>query len=242
MSPRDGGALVTGAGQRLGRAFAVALGQRGMRVAVHYNSSAKGAQQTAGIIIGAGGRADVFQADLSQPDGPKLLIDAVRKSIGSLDVVVNSAAGMARTPFGDVTPEQWDPIFALNLRAPFFVAQHAARIMGKGGVIVNIADLAAFETWPGYVPHAISKAGVVKMTESLAKVLAPNIRVNAIAPGAVLLPEDWDEAQAKRFMATTPLEAIGKPEDAVAAMLYLIDAEFVTGETIVVDGGRRIRK
>ena len=108
--------------------------------------------------------------------------------------------------------------------------------------VINIADLAPFETWPGYLPHAISKAGVVKMTESLAKVLAPNVRVNAVAPGAVLLPDDWDETQEKRFMATTPLESIGKPEDAVAAMLYLIDAEFVTGETIVVDGGRRIRK
>lgn len=242
MTRRDGVALVTGAGHRLGRAFAVALGARGMRVAVHYNSSADSAKETVRIIEEAGGRAQLFQADLSDPNGPKTLIDSIKKEIGSLDVLVNSAAGMVRTPFGDVTPEEWDSIFALNLRAPFFVAQNAGRIMGKGSVIVNIADLAAFETWPGYVPHAISKAGVVKMTESLAKVLAPNIRVNAIAPGAVLLPEDWDEAQSKRFTATTPLEAIGKPEHAVDAMLYLVDAEYVTGETIVVDGGRRIRK
>ncbi|MEO8576061.1 MAG: SDR family oxidoreductase [Gemmatimonadales bacterium] len=242
MTRRGGVALVTGAGHRLGRAFAVALGARGMRVAVHYNSSSDGAKETVRMIEAAGGRAQLFQADLSDSDGPKKLIDSVKKEIGSLDVLVNSAAGMVRTPFGDVTPEEWDSIFALNLRAPFFVVQNAARVMEKGSVIVNIADLAAFETWPGYVPHAISKAGVVKMTESLAKVLAPNIRVNAIAPGAVLLPEDWDEAQSKRFTATTPLEAIGKPEDAVEAMLYLIDAEYVTGETIVVDGGRRIRK
>lgn len=240
---RGGGiALVTGAGHRLGRAFAVALGARGMRVAVHYNASAEGAKETARLIESAGGRAQLFQANLLDANGPEGLIDSVKKEFGSLDVLVNSAAGMVRTPFGDITPEQWDEIFALNLRAPFFVAQNAARIMGKGSVIVNIADLAAFETWPGYVPHSISKAGVVKMTESLAKVLAPNIRVNAVAPGAVLLPEDWDEAQSKRFVATTPLAAIGKPEDAVLAMLYLIDAEYVTGETILVDGGRRIRK
>ena len=242
MTRRGGVALVTGAGHRLGRAFAVALGERGMRVAVHYNASAEGAKETARIIEGAGGSAQLFQADLSDPYGPKALIDSVEKEVGSLDVVVNSAAGMVRTPFGEITPEKWDSIFALNLRAPFFVAQNAARIMVKGGVIVNIADLAAFETWPGYIPHTISKAGVVKMTESLAKVLAPDIRVNAIAPGAVLLPEDWDEAQSQRFVATTPLGAIGKPEDAVSAMLYLIDADYVTGETIVVDGGRRIRK
>lgn len=242
MTQRGGVALVTGAAHRLGRAFALALGARGMRLAVHYNSAADGASETAELIEAAGGKAQIFQADLTHPDGPKSLIDAIRKDIGSLDVLVNSAAVMERTPFGDVTPDEWDSIFALNLRAPFFLSQAASRIMGKGGVIINISDLAAFETWPGYVPHAISKAGLVKMTESLAKVLAPAIRVNAIAPGAVLLPEDWDEAQAKRFMATTPLEKIGKPEDAVAAMLYLIDAEFVTGETIVVDGGRRIRK
>ena len=229
MTHRGRVALVTGAGHRLGRAFAVALGQREMRVAVHYNASSEGAKETVRLIEDAGGRAQLFQADLLDANGPKRLIDSVKKEFGSLDVLVNSAAGMVRTPFGDITPEQWDEIFALNLRAPFFVAQNAARIMGKGSVIVNIADLAAFETWPGYVPHSISKAGVVKMTESLAKVLAPNIRVNAIAPGAVLLPKDWDEEQAKRIAATTPLAAIGRPEDAVLAMLYLIDAEYVTG-------------
>ncbi len=242
MTRRGGVALVTGAGRRLGRAFAIALGQRGMRVAVHYNVASEGAVETARMITEAGGSARVFQTDLSQLRGPQALIEAVKTEFSSLDVVVNSAAGMVRTPFTDVTPEEWDSIFALNLRAPFFVAQNAARIMGRGGVIINIADLAAYETWPAYVPHAISKAGVIKMTESLAKVLAPGIRVNAIAPGAVLLPEEWDEAQSKRFTATTPLERIGSPDHAVAAMLYLIDAEFVTGETIVVDGGRRIRK
>jgi pteridine reductase len=114
--------------------------------------------------------------------------------------------------------------------------------MTEGGVIINIADLAAYETWPAYVPHAISKAGVVKMTESLARVFAPKLRVNAIAPGAILLPDDWDEQTAKRFASTTPLQRLGSPDDAVAAMLYLLDAGYVTGETIVVDGGRRIRK
>lgn len=242
MTRRGGVALVTGAGRRLGRAFAIALGQRGLRVAVHYNTASEGAAETARLISEAGGSARVFQADLSQPKGPQALIEAIKTEFASLDVLVNSAAGMVRTPFNEVTPEDWDSIFALNLRAPFFVAQNAARIMSRGGVIINISDLAAYETWPGYVPHAISKAGVIKMTESLAKLLAPDIRVNAIAPGAVLLPEEWDEAQSKRFMATTPLERIGTTEDAVAAMLYLIDAEFVTGETIVVDGGRRIRK
>lgn len=242
MTHRGGAALVTGAGHRLGRAFAVALGQREMRVAVHYNAAADGAEETARLVREAGGQAHTVQADLSDRAGPGMLIDAVAGEFGSLDVLVNSAAVMVRTPFLEATPEDWDAIFALNLRAPFFLAQRAARIMTKGGVIINIADLAAFETWPDYMLHSISKTGVIKMTESLARVMAPRVRVNAIAPGAVLPPAGWDEEKSRTFAASTPLATLGKPDDAVAAMLYLIDAGFVTGETIVVDGGRRIRK
>jgi pteridine reductase len=131
---------------------------------------------------------------------------------------------------------------SLNLRAPFLVAQAAAAEMQTGGAIVNIADLAAFETWPSYIPHSISKAGIVKMTEGLARVLAPGIRVNAIAPGAVLLPDDWTDKTGERLADTTPLRRLGDPEDVVDAMLYLLSADYVTGETIIVDGGRRIRK
>jgi pteridine reductase len=235
-------ALVTGAGHRVGRAFAVALGARGYDLAVHYNASAGPADETVSIIEQAGGKARKFSCDLTSADGPASLVASVFDQLKRLDVVINSAAVMLRTPVNEVTVEEWDRIFNLNLRAPFFVAQAAARVMTDGGVIINIADLAAFETWPAYVPHAISKAGVVKMTESLAKVFAPKVRVNAIAPGAILLPDDWDEDAAKKFASTTPLKRLGSPDDAVAAMLYLLDAEYVTGETIVVDGGRRIRK
>ena len=235
-------ALVTGGGHRVGRAFAVALGARGYDVAVHYHSANGPAAETVQAIRAAGGHAEAFSEDLSSPDGPQRLVTSVIGRMKRLDVVINSAAVMLRTPADEITVEQWDSMFALNLRAPFFVAQAAARVMTDGGVIINISDLAAFETWPAYIPHAISKAGVVKMTESLARVLAPGLRVNAIAPGAILLPDDWDEEHAKRFASTTPLGRIGDPADAVAAMLYLIEAKFVTGETIVVDGGRRIRK
>lgn len=235
-------ALVTGAGHRVGRAFAVALGMRGYDVAVHFNSAAKPADETVSLIEQGGGRAQKFSCDLTSADGPATVVQNVFDQMGRLDVVVNSAAVMLRTPVDEIAVDVWDKIFALNLRAPFFVAQAAARVMTDGGVIINIADLAAFETWPAYVPHAISKAGIVKMTESLARVFAPRIRVNAIAPGAILLPDDWDEETSKRFAATTPLRRLGSPDDAVGAMLYLLDAEYVTGETIVVDGGRRIRK
>ncbi|HUQ47556.1 MAG TPA: SDR family oxidoreductase [Gemmatimonadaceae bacterium] len=235
-------ALVTGAGHRVGRAFAVALGKRGYDVAVHFNAAAEPADETVSLIEEGGGKAQKFSCDLTSADGPATLVKSVFDRMSRLDVVVNSAAVMLRTPVDEIAVDVWDKIFALNLRAPFFVAQAAAKVMAEGGVIINIADLAAYETWPAYVPHAISKAGIVKMTESLARVLAPKLRVNAIAPGAILLPDDWDEETAKKFASTTPLQRLGSPDDAVAAMLYLLDAEYVTGETVVVDGGRRIRK
>jgi pteridine reductase len=243
MNLTDRVALVTGAGQRVGQALAVALGREGMRVAVHYNSSSEGAKETATTIENVGGKAAVFQANLAASDAPASLVRQVATQLGPLSVVVNSAAVMERTPMGEVTPEDWDLMFALNLRAPFLICQAAAPLMtADGGAIVNIADLAAFESWPAYIPHSISKAGVVKMTSALARALAPAIRVNAIAPGAVLLPAGWTNESAGHLIATTPLGRLGDPEDVVGAMLYLLRSDYVTGETLIVDGGRHIRK
>jgi len=234
-------ALVTGAGHRLGRALAVALGARAMHVAVHYRSDPAQADETCRLVTGAGGVAHAFPADLADAGAPARLVAEVVAHFGAVDVLINSAAVMLRTPPGEVTPAAWDAMFAVNLRAPFFCAQAVAGAMGDGGAIVNIADLAALETWPAYVPHGITKAGVLQMTRALARTLAPRIRVNAIAPGAVLLPEGWDEASTERLRATTPLGRHGSPDDVVRAMLYLLDADFVTGETLVVDGGRHVR-
>ena len=235
-------ALVTGAGRRLGREIALALGGRGMRVGVHYSQSAAGARETAAEVERLGGSAACFAADLTQPAAPAALVDAVAATFGRLDVLVNSAAVMVRTPLGEVTPAAWDTIFALNLRAPFFTAQAAApHLARQNGAIVNVADLAAFETWPGYIPHGITKAGVVQMTRALARVLAPDVRVNAVAPGAVLLPESWPAGAAARLAATTPLARLGSPEDVTRAILFLVESDYVTGETIIVDGGRHVR-
>ncbi len=235
-------ALVTGAGHRVGRAIALGLAGRGYDVAVHHNASEAPARETVALVRGLGVDAHTFAADLTAEESPGRLIDDVRARMGPLDVLVNSAAVMMRTPIDDVTVAEWDAMFALNLRAPFFLARAAAATMrDRGGVIVNIADLAAFETWPAYVPHGITKAGVVQMTRALARVLAPRIRVNAVAPGAVLLPPDWTDADAARLADTTPLKRIGSPDDVVQAVLFLIDAEYVTGETLIVDGGRHVR-
>jgi pteridine reductase len=235
-------ALVTGGARRVGRTLALALARRGAVVAVHYGSSAADAAEVAREIEATGSRAATFGADLTRSDAPEALIRSVTEQLGGLHVLVNSAAIMERTPFGETSAADWDRIFALNLRAPYFLAQAAApHLRAAGGTIVNIADLGAYETWPGYIPHTISKAGIVHMTRSLARVLAPEVRVNAIAPGTVLLPDDWRRADEERLNRTTPLGRLGSPEDVAAAMLFLIDADYVTGETIIVDGGRHVR-
>ncbi len=236
-------ALVTGAGRRVGRALAIALGARGMHVIVHYHASSSGADETVRLITAAGGSAEPMQADLGSTADAERLIDHAVQARGALDVLVNSAAVMLRTPLGETTAEQWDAMFALNVRAPYFLSQRAApALRASRGNIVNIADLAALETWPAYVPHGLTKASVVQMTRALARVLAPEVRVNAIAPGVVLLPESWSEEDAERLRETTPLRRIGSPEDVAGAMLYLLDADFVTGELLTVDGGRHVRK
>ena len=243
MNLRDRVAIVTGGGRRVGKALALALAKRGAVVAVHYNTSETGAREVVASLGESGGRAEAFGADLTHPDAPAELVARVVGRFGSLDVLVNSAAIMERTPFGETSAAQFERIIALNLRAPYFLAQAAAPHLRKSrGAIVNIADLAAFETWPGYIPHGVSKSGIVYLTKALARVLAPDVRVNGIAPGTVLLPDDWTKDDEARLNETTPLKRQGSPDDVAAAMLFLLDADYITGETIIVDGGRHVRK
>jgi pteridine reductase len=242
MDLRGRVALVTGAGRRLGRAIAVALGARGARVAVHYNATAAGAEETVAAIRAAGGEARAFGADLSDAHAAGALVHTVADAFGAFDVLVNSAGIMERHLVADVTPEIWDATFAINLRSQFFTSQAAAaRMPERGGVIVNMADLAGLEAWTGYVPHSVSKAGVIALTRALAHALAPRVRVNAVAPGAVLLPEHWDTAQADHLIATTPLKHLGSPDDVVRTVIFLIDSDYITGDTVIVDGGRHVR-
>lgn len=234
-------ALVTGAGQRVGRAIAEHLGAHGWTVAVHYHSSADGANQTVAAITAGGGKAAAFQADLGDPAACDALVDAAYERFDGLHLLVNSAAGMQRTRLGHVQATEWDAIVALNLRAPFFLSQAAARLMPAGSAIVNIADHMATEPWPDYAVHGIAKAGVMAMTRHLAAALAPDIRVNAVAPGFVLAPPGMPEAQEQSFADSTPLQRNGSPSDVAEAVRYLAEAGFVTGETLYVDGGRRVR-
>lgn len=236
-------ALVTGAGRRLGRAMAEALAGRGMALAIHHHASGAGAEELKASIVARGGRAACFPADLSDPAAARALPGRVVDQFGRLDVLVNSAAVMQRLRFEETTPEAYDTILDLNLRSVFFCTQGAATALRAArGKVVNMADLGGLEPWPGFAAHSVSKAGVVMLTKVLARALAPEVTVNAIAPGTVLVPESYDAAERDRLARNAPLGRLGSPGDAVAALLYLLEGgDFVTGDVLVVDGGRLLR-
>ncbi|MFN8647289.1 MAG: SDR family oxidoreductase [Gemmatimonadales bacterium] len=236
-------ALVTGAGHRLGRAIALALAGRGMDVAVHYHRSRREADVTLHAIRELGSRAELFQADLSDAAAARALPVAVAEAFGRLDVLVNSAGIMVRATVEETTPELWDQVLDTNLRSMFFTTQGALpALRAAAGRVINLADVGGLEPWPRYAAHCVSKAGVVMLTRTLARALAPDVTVNAVAPGAVLPPDDWDAAAREHLARTTPLGRLGGPQDVTAAVLYLLEGgDYVTGETIVVDGGRLIR-
>ncbi|HMV32676.1 MAG TPA: SDR family oxidoreductase [Gemmatimonadales bacterium] len=236
-------ALVTGAGHRLGRAIALALAGRGMDVAVHYHRSRREADVSLHAIRELGSRAELFQADLSDAAAARALPLAVAEAFGRLDVLVNSAGIMVRATVEETTPELWDQVMDTNLRSMFFTTQGALpALRAAAGRGINLADVGGLEPWPRYAAHCVSKAGVVMLTRTLARALAPDVTVNAVAPGAVLPPDDWDAAAREHMARTTPLGRLGGPQDVTAAVLYLLEGgDYVTGETIVVDGGRLIR-
>lgn len=243
MQPAGRVALVTGAGRRLGRAIAAGLAERGMRLALHHHASAEGAESLRDEIRRAGGEAECFAADLRDAAAARTLPERVAGHFGALDVLVNSAAVMHRLNLAETTPEAWNEILDLNLRALFFTAQGAAPHLRRArGRLINIADLAGVDPWPAYAAHSVSKAGVVMLTRVLARELAPEVTVNAIAPGAVLVPDEYDERRRRELAASTPLGRLGLPDDVVDAVRYLVEhGGYVTGHTLVVDGGRSLR-
>ena len=236
-------ALVTGAGVRVGKRIALALAGTGMHVAVHYHSSAGPADETVSEIRALGVEADAFPGDLSRTESVRALIDAIDARWGRLDVLVNSAAIFPRTPWDEIDEAVWDRTLDVNLKAPFFTAWHAIPLMrrGGGGKIINIADWAGLRPYRNYLPYVISKGGIITMTKAMAKELAPEIAVNAIAPGPVMLPEDFDPAAAERIRKGTLLQRLGSPDDIAQSAVYLVAmTDFVTGHVLVVDGGRLI--
>lgn len=235
-------ALVTGAGRRLGRAIATGLARAGCDVAVHYHRSAGGAAETARVVREAGRRAEPLAADLRSPEEARGLPERAAAALGRLDILVNSAAVMQRVEFAAVTADEWNDALAINVTAAFFACQGAApHLRVAHGKIVNIADIAAFEVWPAYLPLNVSKAGMVMLTRGLARVLAPEITVNAVAPGAILPPDDWPDVARSHLAETTPLKRLGAPSDVVGAVRFLLEQDYLTGVILPVDGGRLVR-
>lgn len=230
--------LVTGAGRRVGAAIAEALGAHGWAVAVHHHASADGAARVVRDIEAAGGTAAAFGADLADADACAALPRAVAAWFGRLDAVVHAAASLERTPLGATSAAMVDAILALNLRAPFLLAQASAALLPEGGAIVCIGDHLADEATPGFAVHGAAKAGVHALVRHLAAALAPRVRVNAVAPGVVLLADDAPAGLAERLASEAALGRIGTPADIAGAVRYLLDAPFVTGQVLRVDGGR----
>jgi pteridine reductase len=233
-------ALVTGAARRLGRAVALRLAREGADVVIHYRSSAADARSAVAEVEKFGRRAVAIPADLSREEEIRKLFDQAAAHFGRLDVLVNSAANFVRTEFYGTSEAKWTESLDTNLKAPFFCSQAAAPLLKQSrGVIVNFADIGAFLAWPGYIPHCISKAGVVMLTKCLAKELAPDVRVNAIAPGTITMPGDPPEWQAD-FARLAPLQRVGTPDDVADGVMYLVTAPFETGHVLVLDGGRTL--
>jgi pteridine reductase len=240
MEIRERFALVTGGAHRVGKAIALALAREGAHVALTYHTSADAARQTADEINVCGVQSLALQCDQSDPAHIAAVFEALKDRWGWLDILINSAAIMQRKNFLDITVQDWDATLDTNLRGPFLFCQHAARMMIErgAGVILNIADEVGLTPWPRYVHHSVSKAGAIMLTQAAALALAPAIRVNAIAPGPVLKPPDWTDERWDKLRSATPLDRLGSPQDVVDAALYLIRAEYVTGQVLVVDGGR----
>lgn len=236
--------LVTGAAKRVGRTVAMALAQRGAKIAIHYGKSRQDAQRLADEVRESFGRESaLFQADLSNLRQTKKMVEQVGRQFGTIHVLINNAAIYEKNEFGEVEQEDWDNHLNVNLRAPFFIAQAVAPYMkeAREGKIINMGDWSSMRPYTDYIPYCISKAGITCLTQVLAKALAPTVQVNAILPGPVLLPENMPPKTRAAIIQATPLKRLGSPEDIAQAILFLIEgSDFLTGTSIPVDGGRLI--
>ena len=232
-------ALVTGGAIRLGRAIALELARGGFDVVINYHRSAAAARQTVADLEKLGARAVRIQADVARPTEARRLVGETVRRLGQLDLLVNNAGIFRRTPWDTVTPADFDRFIAVNVKGAFFCSQAAARVMGRrGGRIINLADVGGRRAWAGYIPYGISKAGVIMLTRGLAVALAPRIQVNAVAPGAVLLPDGFPSATQERLRAKIPMGRLGDPADVAAAVRFFATCpDYITGQVLYVDGG-----
>ena len=234
--------LVTGAGVRIGRSVALRLASEGADVVVNYRSSKAGAEKVAAQIQAAGRRALALPGDVSKRADVAALFKAVEKEFGRLDILVNNAGIFFPAKFEELTDEQWDGILNTNLKSQFLCSQIAAPLLRRSGHgrIINFASLGGLLAWPNYTHYCVSKAGVIMLTRCLARALAPEITVNAIAPGTISFEGDAPEI-AQDFIRRAPLQRTGTPKDIEDAVVFLAQSPFITGQVVVVDGGRSLQ-
>ena len=235
-------ALVTGSAHRVGKHIALVLATEGCHLAIHYHGSKEKAFTTVEEIQDLGVRAHAFQANLSQYEDILNLFHQIDQSYGGMDILINSAAILKKGDLLQVDIQEWNQIMSLNLKGAFFCLQQAAiRMQSRGGgAIVNISDIIGRRPWAHYPVHSISKAGIEMLTKVAAIELAPEIRVNAVAPGLILPPEGMQSQRWQELADTTLLKRPGSPEDVTKAILFLLKNDYITGETLVVDGGMKL--
>jgi NAD(P)-dependent dehydrogenase (short-subunit alcohol dehydrogenase family) len=232
-------ALITGAAKRIGHALAMELARRGARIAIHYRASRAEAEQTLEAVRKQGSDGILLQAELTSSTDLERMFTEFDGHFNSLDILINNASVFSPSDPRHTSEQDWDGQMDANAKAPFFVAQHAARRM-RQGKIINLADVAGEVVWPGYFAYSVSKAALIAVNRGLAKSLAPHIQVNSIAPGPVLFPDYYTDEQKQSAVERTLLKREGSAQDIVNTAIFLIENDYITGELIHVDGGRHI--
>jgi len=245
MNPQGKVALVTGGAHRVGKAITLMLAQAGAQIVINYNSSATEAHQTVAEANALGVEALAIQCDVADFDAVQRMTKVIKERFGGVDILVNSASHFGRTPFPTedaAVIEMWQRVTRISLDGAFYVCNSLVPTMQArgGGVIINIVDLSVWMPWPNLMAHAVGKAGLLALTHQLALELAPTIRANAVAPGPVLPPPNTTERLLAVSAGHTLLERWGTPEDVAHAVKYLIEADYVTGDVMRVDGGEQI--
>lgn len=232
-------ALVTGGARRIGRAISLGLAEAGYDVVVNAQTSAQEAEQVVREIKRLGQRGHVVMGDVSDAETVASLAQTVKREYGRLDLLVNNASTFEARPFLEVEEAEWDRVMAVNLKAPFMLARALSELLEHAeGAIINLVDLSAIQPWVEYPHHSVSKAGLLHLTRVMARALAPRVRVNAIAPGTVLAADNQSPEVLDRIRKQSALGKLGTPEDVVRTVLFLARSTFMTGEVVVVDGGR----
>lgn len=234
-------ALITGGAVRVGKAITLAIAQAGANVVINYNSSATAAHETMATARAMGVSALAVKANIGDNQQVKAMVDKAKEQFGGVDILVNNASLWMETPFPTNNLDGWHRVTNILINGAYYCANAVAPLMQERGegAIVNIIDLSAYEPWPGYSAHAVGKSALLALNRQLALELAPAVRVNAVAPGPVLPPPDYDEQKIARTAGNTLLQRWGTPEDVADTVLFFIKANYITGEALAVDGGQR---